>query len=165
MYRIRELEGTNHVKGMLLFNGSCWCCVNSKNLFACQNAATLICRVTGWSSGIFSKPIFIHYDRAQSDSIRCLFQSLSILKHFFSLWFVVDFICVYSFVVSICYCTVWLMTYQLYSIVLISQWLHHHVTCFLIFACAIPMFDAEISIFMHRSSCSLDFNGFHMISP
>ena len=26
------------MKGMLCFNGSCWCCVNSKSLFACQNA-------------------------------------------------------------------------------------------------------------------------------
>ena len=38
LYRVRELGPTNHVKGMLCFNGSCWCCVNSKSLFACQNA-------------------------------------------------------------------------------------------------------------------------------
>ena len=38
MYRVRELGRTNHVKGMLCFNGSCWCCVNSKSLFACHNA-------------------------------------------------------------------------------------------------------------------------------
>ena len=163
MYRVRELGPTNHVKGMLWFNGSCWCCVNSKILFACQNAAAFsVESQVGWISG---KIVFFN-STFQPSQMLVYVLFLPILKC--AVLFPLVCCCFYSFICSAavqvyfivnivdlcllsCCWGVWLMTIvRLMTIVLTSQWWNHHISSsFMVKSQCLVLKSASFNIFHH----------------